>query len=99
MEREYQEKGQRYEEAVKASLHIFFIELARINQDNQPAKVNFHHQERLDEFRELLEVNIFTHKQVTDYAEMLHLSVYQLNAIVKSTLVKTCSELIQPKRV
>jgi len=94
IEREYLEKGERYEEAIMAAMNIFFIELLRLKKVNVPEKANLYNQERLDQFRELLETNIFTHKQVSEYAEMLHLSVYQLNAIAKAALGKTCSELI-----
>jgi AraC-like DNA-binding protein len=51
-------------------------------------------QEHLDKFLGLLEINIFTHKQVSQYAGMLNLSAYQLNTIAKTTLGKTSSELI-----
>jgi AraC-like DNA-binding protein len=49
---------------------------------------------KLEKFLELLETHISTHKQVSHYAGMLNLSTYQLNAITKETLGKTCSQLI-----
>ncbi len=58
------------------------------------SNVNIYPQERLEEFLELLESYISTHNQVSQYAEMLNLSSYQLNAITKATLGKTCSEII-----
>jgi AraC-like DNA-binding protein len=51
-------------------------------------------QQRLEEFLELIETHIASHKQVSEYAQMLSLSTYQLNAITKTTLGKTCSQLI-----
>jgi AraC family transcriptional activator of pobA len=51
-------------------------------------------QERLEELLELLETHITTHKQVSEYAQLLNLSAWQLNTITKTTLGKTCSELI-----
>jgi AraC family transcriptional activator of pobA len=88
------DRNERFEEVIKANLDIFFIELIRRQNNTPTEKVSLYLQERLDKFLELLETHIFTHKQVTQYAEMLNLSTYQLNAIAKATLGKTCSELI-----
>lgn len=91
---EYTEKQEGYQEVIKANLGILFIELIRQNSKSFSTNVNSYTQDRLEEFLELLETQISTHKQVSHYADMLHLSSYQLNAITKVTLGKTCSELI-----
>ncbi|TAH40290.1 MAG: helix-turn-helix domain-containing protein [Bacteroidetes bacterium] len=93
---EFTDKKEGYQEVIRAYLGIFFIELVRQKQNisNSPGKVDLYDQERLDKFLELLERNISTHKQVSEYAEMMHLSTYQLNAITKAALGKTCSTLI-----
>jgi AraC-like DNA-binding protein len=83
-----------YQQVIKANMDIFFIELVRQHSNNSPDHVNTYAQERLEEFSTLLETHIANHKQVSQYANMLHLSPYQLNAITKETLGKTCSELI-----
>ncbi len=93
---EFANKQERYQEVIKANLGIFFIELVR-NQQNRKGpsdNTNTYEQERLEEFLELLETHIASHKHASNYADMLNLSTYQLNAITKSTLGKTCSELI-----
>ncbi|MRG45140.1 helix-turn-helix domain-containing protein [Chitinophaga sp. SYP-B3965] len=90
--REYTDKQEAYQKVIQANLDIFFIELMR--QHSQSATNNTYAQERLEEFLELLETQITHHKQVSQYADMLHLSPYQLNAITKATLGKTCSTLI-----
>lgn len=91
---EFTEKKERYDEVIRANLGVFFIELTR-QQSSMPAETTtLYVQEQLEKFLELLEANIFTHKQVAQYAEMLNISVYQLNAIVKTALGKTSSELI-----
>ena len=92
--REDAEKNERYEDIIKANLGIFFIELARQHSGNTPVNTDLYTQERLEKFLELLEANVFTHKQVSEYAAMLNLSTYQLNSIVKVALGKTCSEII-----
>jgi len=88
---EYTKQQKNYQRVIKANLEIFFIEVLRLQgKSNTPTYA----QERLEEFLSLLEIHIAEHKQASQYAEMLHLSPYQLNAITKATLGKTCSELI-----
>lgn len=93
---EYTDQQEGYQEVVKANLGIFFIELVRNRQYHQDPlqEINPYIEERFDEFATLLETHISSHKQVSQYAGMLHLSTYQLNAITKTALGKTCSELI-----
>jgi AraC family transcriptional activator of pobA len=91
---EYTDKQEGYQEVIKANLGILFIELVRQHSKEFPKNVNLYTQQRLEEFLELLETDIFRHKQVSHYAGLLNLSSYQLNTITKTTLGKTCSELI-----
>ena len=81
-------------------MNILFIELTRqfINSSSA-TNASLYKQERLEKFLELLEAHVFTHKQVSQYAEMLNLSVYQLNSIAKAALGKTSSELIDEQIV
>ncbi len=91
--KEYRERQEGYREVIKANLAIFFIELFRLS--STPIKrVKPYVQERMDELSALLEKHIHTHKQVAQYAEMMHLSPYQLNAITKVCLGKSCSVVI-----
>jgi AraC family transcriptional regulator, transcriptional activator of pobA len=90
------EKQEGYLEVIKSSMSIFFIELVRHRQ-NKNSSLNEHSsysQLQLEKFVDLIETHIFEYKQVSKYAEMLHLSTYQLNAITKTTLNKTASDLI-----
>jgi AraC-like DNA-binding protein len=93
---EYTDKQEGYFEVIKGNLGIFFIELVRHRQHkkNLPENIHAYSQERLEEFQELLSTHISSHKQVSEYADILNLSTYQLNAITKGMLGKTCSELI-----
>jgi AraC-like DNA-binding protein len=92
---EYRGRQERYQEVIKANLDILFIELFRHTSENAcNNNVSHYIQGRLEEFLELLETHKASHKQVSDYAEMLSLSTYQLNAITKETLGKTSSQLI-----
>lgn len=91
---EYHDKHENYIEIIKANLHIFFLELIREQNNNPTDNTNLYAQERLDEFRTLLETHIRTHKPIVAYAEMLHLTPYQLNNITKTLVNKKASELI-----
>ncbi|HCM76303.1 MAG TPA: AraC family transcriptional regulator [Cytophagales bacterium] len=94
---EFGEKKTGYQEVIKANLSIFFIELMRHHKEKTSTSslpINQYTQEQLDKLVELIETHISSHKEVSQYADMMHLSVYQLNAITKATLGKTCSELI-----
>jgi AraC family transcriptional activator of pobA len=91
---EYIEKKESFEDVIRSVMGIFFIELARQKASTPNDKASLYMQERLEKFLELLEKNVFTHKQVSQYADMLNLSAYQLNSIAKAVLGKTCSEII-----
>jgi AraC family transcriptional regulator, transcriptional activator of pobA len=93
---EYTGKEEGYQDIIKANLDIFFIEFVRQspNPKGTSTNVNPYTQERLEEFLELLEIHIATHKQVTQYTDLMNLSPYQLTEITKATIGKTASELI-----
>lgn len=96
MLREYKDRQEGYQEIIKANLSIFLIELVRNRTTNEdtPAETTSYARERLDEFMELLNEHLTAHKQVSEYAGLMNLSVYRLNAITKAALGKTCSEVI-----
>jgi len=91
---EYDNKQERYEEVIKANLSILFIVLVRQHSGSTSGNVSLYTQQKLEAFLELIETNVFNLKQVSEYAAMMNLSTYQLNAITRETLGKTCSELI-----
>lgn len=91
---EYAAKQEGHEEVIRANLSIFFTELIRRHDKKPSDKAALYKQEQLDKLLELLEKHIADHKQVSQYANLLSLSPYQLNAITKATLGKTCSEII-----
>jgi AraC-like DNA-binding protein len=92
---EYRLKQAGFEHVIKASLEILLIHFLRYQQKDQAVSlVNQYQQEKLQEFLDLLETNISTHKQAAAYADMVNLSPFQLNSITKSLLGRTISELI-----
>ncbi|MEX0313123.1 MAG: helix-turn-helix domain-containing protein [Allomuricauda sp.] len=93
---EFSKKRPGHEKMIKAQLDIFLIEILRQQQAKVPnlKGPDLYPRERLEAFLELLETYLHRHKKVSDYAEMLHLSTYQLNNITKTGLGKTCSQVI-----
>lgn len=93
---EYTIKEEGHQEAIKANLDLFLIELVR--QSRNPTEVspgaNTYIQERYEELLRLLEANITQVKSVSQYAKLLNLSVYQLNAITKASVGKSAADLI-----
>ncbi len=73
---------------------MLLIELVRLHGNNPTDNAGAYRRQRFEEFSELLEAHVYTHKQVAEYAGMMSLSPYQLNAITKETQGKTCSRLI-----
>lgn len=94
---EYTSREVGFEDMIKANFEIFLIQLLRYQQSNQDdsAKANPYQQEKLQEFLDLLEINISTKKQVGAYADMMSLSSFQLNSITRVLLGKTATQLIE----
>jgi len=101
MQEEYRAKQEGYENVIKANLEVFLIRLLRCRQHHAlpSTKANSYQQEKLQEFMDLLESNINTTKQVAAYADLVHLSPFQLNSITKSLLGKTVAELIDDQHL
>ncbi len=82
-----------FEEVIRSYLNILFTFLYRIPQEigiPRPSEKR----SRLHELQLLIEENLSEVKKVSDYADKMNLTVYQLNNITKTTLGKTGSEFI-----
>lgn len=92
---EFTNKELKYEEVILAQLGIFFIELLRQSKQKLSIKVNpLYPQECFEDFLIFLAEHYATEKKVSDYADMLSISTFQLNSITKTLLGKKCSEVI-----
>lgn len=93
---EYQHKEEGYRDTIRSALDIFFIEYNRqsTNPNSTSKASGSYSQERFEEFLELMEKHIASHKQVVYYTTTMNLSAYQLNEITKAAVGKTSSELI-----
>ena len=78
---EYREKADGYQDIIRASLDIFFIELTRqgTGNDRSTNGSGSYSQERLEEFLEHLQGHVTEHKQVSYYTALMNLSAYELN--------------------
>lgn len=79
---EFRAKQEGYENVIKANFEVFFIQYLRYRQRDQRTdrnKANHYQQEKLQEFLDLLEVNINSEKHASAYADMVSLSPFQLN--------------------
>lgn len=90
---EYTAAEENYTDAIKAALSLLFIRMARGPESLQMPEIA-HRQEIVEKFLACLETHIHSHKKVSDYADMLNVSLYQLNAATKAALGKTASDLI-----
>lgn len=93
---EYNKKAFNYYHSIRSYIDILFTEIIRHDRNKLSTSdfENMYHQERFEELIELIETHFITHKQVSDYAKMMNLTSYQLNAITKAMVGKTCSKLI-----
>jgi len=93
---EYTAQEEGFKDAIRLQLELLFLQLVRYScgEKNEGDNTGAYAQDRLEAFMELVEQNLCTRKQVSEYAAMLHLSVYQLNAITKAATGKPASVLI-----
>ena len=93
---EFTTQKERHREVITSLLHVCFVELIRYNREdnNLIDRSMDYNLERLYEFMDLLEGNIESHKKVSDYADKMSLSLFQLNRILKTTVGKTGTTLI-----
>lgn len=98
---EMAEKAEGYQAAVRAYLDVFFIEFIRSGKNPTTAQTSAsdYTQEKFEELTVLLNEQIATLKNVAQYASLLNLSSYQLNAITKAAVGKTASELINEQMI
>ncbi|WP_160717782.1 helix-turn-helix domain-containing protein [Chitinophaga solisilvae] len=92
--REYTERQERYGDVIKAHMTAVLTMLIRTQSIQDADNSSMYLQERLEIFSSLLATHISTHKQVSDYAALMHLSVYQLNTVTSASLGKTAAACI-----
>lgn len=98
---EYTLRRVAFHDAILDLLDLFFILYVRQSETplSKENSGNVYTQDRFEEFMRLLEENLTGKKGVADYATLLRLSAYQLNAITRTMTGKTVSELINDQIV
>ncbi|WP_028980131.1 AraC family transcriptional regulator [Sporocytophaga myxococcoides] len=93
---EFNKKQEDYNDAIKIYIELFFIEYLRqsTNEKRSSKTENLYIQDKFEELLSLLEENICSKKNASQYAELLNLSLYQINSITKSSVGKSVSVLI-----
>lgn len=91
---EYRHKKEGYIDIIQANLCSLIIQLIRKNSSNNLDNLLTYKNERLNEFLELVDLNIQKIKRVSEYSKMMNLSQYQLNSVTKEMLNKTPSQII-----
>jgi AraC-like DNA-binding protein len=88
-------------EKISAYLKLFLIECNKFAPGLQTDNTQAIQSSKLilRKFKELLELNFKTQKQVNDYADLLNISPDYLNTVIKSGVGKKAKELIQQRIV
>lgn len=84
------------QEAIEAHVTLLLIELARYDEavEVKRSERSAYAVERFDELIDLIEQHLAEYKLASDYARMMNMSLYQVNALTKSLVGTTCSDLI-----
>ena len=91
--RAYDDRKEGHLLIVRAYLGAFLADLVLCAPTAEKGP-NSYARERLEELLELIETRVHDTKEVAAYADLMHLSNFQLNAIAKQGTGRTCSELI-----
>ena len=93
---EYHDHRLLYQDVIRANMGILLIELLRHRaiESGTGDQAESYAQGQLDKLLNLIETHVSTKKQVPQYADLMNLSPYQLNATTKALLGKTCAQLI-----
>lgn len=99
MHQEQNMKESNYSNVISAHLDILMMLLNRKLEKKTAQPENSFSEQKLIEFKSLLDTHISTVKRVEGYAELLNLTNYQLNSITKKLLDKTPSDMINQQLI
>ena len=98
--KEYTSKKALFKQSIISHLNLIYVELFRVLTDNNSLKnQNTYEGEVLENLFQLIEDHVSYEKQVRFYVESLSLTAFQLNSILKSTLGKTCLQLLNEQLI
>ena len=99
MHDEFRLQAKRVDEVLQSYLNILLIQLSRLYQLQTTPSESLHLVHQIRQLEVLIDTHYTTEKSVQAYADLMNLSVKQLNHICKMALNKSTSELIQERIV
>ncbi len=99
MTTELKDKKKNFFKSITSYLDLMLIELDRIQVSNKYEKENSYEIKKFDEMVDLLDKYVLEHKSVSDFAQMMGLSSFQLNKITKTLQGKTFSEMLKERKI
>lgn len=94
------QKQYAYQLSIQSAMCLLFVDLVRKCRVCADARnTDPHASERVEEFIDLIEVNMRKRLPVSAYAEMMNLSVFRLNALTKAAVGKNASDVIDEQIV
>lgn len=94
---EFRAKKVGFEHVIRAQLEVLLVQYQRLRKigPDSPVRGSSYQQEKLQAFLDAVEIHFATTRQAAAYADMVHLSPFQLNSITRKLLGKTVSQLIE----
>jgi len=97
---EYQNKRKFFHDVIRLNLKMLLIELERKYTANQQAPGLMQYQvNQLHKLETLIDAHYKEHKQISEYADIMNISLKQLNTLCKKALNKTPGDLLQERLI
>src|SRR5690606_11308553 len=96
-EKEYYKKSRFFHDMIRLNLKMLLVELER-KYNKKPMQHLMKYQEnQVQKLEVLIEENYKEHRSVSRYADMMNVSIMQLNTLCKKAFAKPPSDLIQER--
>ncbi len=91
------EKG--FSKSIISYLNLLLIELDRLHPNAKHERIDSYELDKFEKISDLLDKYVLEHKNVSDYAQMMNLSSFQLNKITKAIQGKTFGEILVERKI
>ncbi|MGL1864181.1 MAG: AraC family transcriptional regulator [Pseudodesulfovibrio sp.] len=99
MQREFGERNEGYVSVLRASFHIFIVQLQRLFADEM-SRIKYVKEHRLvRRFKQMVSDTFASQPNIQEYAEMLNVSVSQLNDVIKEATGRTPGQILRNEQV
>ncbi len=99
MTTELSDKKMNFSKSINSYLNLLLIELDRIQTTTKLEQKDSYELDKFDKISDLLDKYVLEPKNVSDYAQMMNLSSFQLNKITKTVQGKTFSEILNDRKI